>query len=245
MKDFVLALEEIKPAFGVDDKSLENSFRGGIYNHGKQFDKVFKLGNDLIQSIQSSSSANPLLSVLLEGQNGSGKTALAAKLALDSGFPYVKMISPEQFVGFTEYAKVAAIAKVFEDAYKSPLSLIVLDDIERLLEFVHIGPRFSNQILQNLVVLLKKKPPNEDRKLLVIGTTSMKEVLKELEVVNCFNTTLHVPNIMQSNELTAVLSVFNCPSTELQAIAAEFDQKYTTFGIPVKTLMLAIDLAKE
>ena len=95
MKDFVLALEEIKPAFGVDDKSLENSFRGGIYNHGKQFDKVFKLGNDLIQSIQSSSSANPLLSVLLEGQNGSGKTALAAKLALDSGFPYVKMISPE------------------------------------------------------------------------------------------------------------------------------------------------------
>ena len=116
MKDFILALEEIKPAFGVDDKSLESSFRGGIYNHGKQFDKVFKLGNDLIQSIQSSSSANPLLSVLLEGQNGSGKTALAAKLALDSGFPYVKMISPEQFVGFTEYAKVSAIAKVLPPA---------------------------------------------------------------------------------------------------------------------------------
>ena len=85
--------------------------------------------------------------MLFEGQNGSGKTALAAQLALDSGFPYVKMISPEQFVGYTEYAKVQAIAKVFEDAYKSPLSLIVLDDIERLLEFVHIGPRFSNQIL--------------------------------------------------------------------------------------------------
>jgi len=51
MRDFSLATEEIKPAFGVDDKSLESSFRGGIYNHGKQFDKVFKLGNDLIQSI--------------------------------------------------------------------------------------------------------------------------------------------------------------------------------------------------
>ena len=45
------------------------------------------------------------------------------------------------------FAKVQAIAKIFEDAYKSPLSLIVLDDIERLLEFVHIGPRFSNAVL--------------------------------------------------------------------------------------------------
>jgi vesicle-fusing ATPase len=44
--------------------------------------------------------------VLLEGQNGSGKTALAAKIALESQFPYVKMITPEQFVGYTEFAKV-------------------------------------------------------------------------------------------------------------------------------------------
>ena len=104
---------------------------------------------------------------------------------------------------------------MFEDAYKSPLSLIVLDDIERLLEFVHIGPRFSNQILQALVVLLKKKPPNENRKLLVIGTTSMKDILKDLEVINCFNTTLHVPSILKSSELTAILSNFNCSSHEI------------------------------
>jgi hypothetical protein len=37
---------------------------------------------------------------------------------------------------------------VFEDAYRSPLSVIILDDIERLLEYVPIGPRFSNTILQ-------------------------------------------------------------------------------------------------
>ena len=35
----------------------------------------------------------------------------------------------------------------------------MLDDIERLLEFVPIGPRFSNTILQTLLVLLKKQPP--------------------------------------------------------------------------------------
>jgi vesicle-fusing ATPase len=147
MKDFLLALEEVKPSFGVDDKSLENSFRGGIYNHGSSFAHVYSLCQDFVQSVKKSSSANPLLSILLEGDNGSGKTALAAKIAVDSGFPFVKMISPEHYVGYTDFAKVQAINKVFEDAYKSPLSLIVLDDIERLLEFVHIGPRFSNLVL--------------------------------------------------------------------------------------------------
>jgi len=44
--------------------------------------------------------------VLLEGENGSGKTALAAKIAIDSGFPFVKMISPENYIGFTDFAKV-------------------------------------------------------------------------------------------------------------------------------------------
>lgn len=49
--------------------------------------------------------------------------------------------------------------KVFDDAYKSQLSCVVVDDIERLLDYVPIGPRFSNLVLQALLVLLKKPPP--------------------------------------------------------------------------------------
>jgi len=46
------------------------------------------------------------LTVLLEGVSGSGKTALAAKLAIESDFLFVKMISPEMFVGKPDFAKV-------------------------------------------------------------------------------------------------------------------------------------------
>ena len=35
-------------------------------------------------------------------------------------------------------------AQIFEDAYKSPLSTIVIDDIERLLEYAPLGPRFEH-----------------------------------------------------------------------------------------------------
>jgi len=36
-------------------------------------------------------------------------------------------------VGFSEQQKVQAINKTFNDSYKSPLSVIVIDNIERLI----------------------------------------------------------------------------------------------------------------
>lgn len=51
---------------------------------------------------------------------------------------------------------------------------VLQDDIERLLEYVAIGPRFSNVVLQALLVLVKRQPP-DGRRLLVIGTSSRSE----------------------------------------------------------------------
>jgi ATP-dependent 26S proteasome regulatory subunit len=66
----------------------------------------------------------------MHGPPRSGKTALAASIAMASGFPYVKFISPEAMVGFNEFAKVQYLSKVFNDSCKSPASLIVVDNIE-------------------------------------------------------------------------------------------------------------------
>ena len=79
------------------------------------------------------STRTPLVSILLHGPSGSGKTALGATIASQSQFPFIKLISPDSMVGFNENQKVAAISKVFADSNKSPLSVIVVDNIERLL----------------------------------------------------------------------------------------------------------------
>ncbi|KHN25360.1 Vesicle-fusing ATPase [Glycine soja] len=71
------------------------------------------------------------------------------------------LVSAKSMIGLHESTKCAQIIKVFEYSYKSPLSVIILDDIERLLEYVPIGPRFSNLISQTLLVLLKRFPPKE------------------------------------------------------------------------------------
>lgn len=181
-----MALEEVKPAFGMDSKSLENSVRGGFYLYGSQMIDLHKTCLEFIKSVQKSEKTT-LLTVLLEGCNGSGKTAIAAKLAMESNFLYVKLISPEMFVGKPDFSKVQEIVKIFEDAYKSSLSLIILDDLERLIEYISIGSRFSNLLLQALLILIKKKPANPERKLMIIGTTSQRDVLEQLELVSCFN----------------------------------------------------------
>ena len=71
--------------------------------------------------------------LLLPGSPGAGKTALATVIAKNSNFPFVKICSPESMVGFTESAKCLAIKKIFDDAYKSQLSVVVVDNIERLI----------------------------------------------------------------------------------------------------------------
>lgn len=69
----------------------------------------------------------------MHGIPGSGKTALAATIAQRSGFPFIKLISPANMVGFSEWEKIAYINKVFNDSYKSPMSVVVVDSIERLI----------------------------------------------------------------------------------------------------------------
>ena len=51
----------------------------------------------------------------------------------------VKFISSEDIVGMPTVYKVSYLIKAFDDAYKSPKSMIILDNLERLVEYVEIG----------------------------------------------------------------------------------------------------------
>jgi len=181
-----------------------------------------------------------MISILLSGKPGCGKSAFAAKLALDSGFPFIKMITPEDYVGYTETSRVSKITKIFEDAYKSRYSIIIVDDIERHLEYVPIGPRFSNIVLQALIVLFKKKPPN-GRKLLVIGTTSKQNVLKEMNFLTSCNAILEVPSITDGDDVVRVLESFGGFSGEdLKYIRSNYK---STAGI--KSLLTIAETARQ
>ena len=159
MGDFEHALaNDCKPAFGQADEALEHFLAGGVVKWGPSVNNLLEEGQMLIQQVRSPDTRG-FVSVLVEGPPNAGKTSLAASIAKASGFPFVKVCSPEDMVGFSEMAKCLQLKKVFTDAYKSPFSVILVDCIERLLDYGPIGPRYSNTVLQALLVLLKTKPP--------------------------------------------------------------------------------------
>lgn len=143
--DFMQALKEVKPAFGVDDDEFANLIPNGIIQWGPKVSKLFNEGSLFTQQVRNSP-RTPLVSVLIEGPLGSGKTSIAAHLAKQSDFPFVKLISPETLVGYSETSKAAKITKIFDDAHKSQLSFIILDDLERLIgKMTFFFFFFSNQ----------------------------------------------------------------------------------------------------
>lgn len=117
MEDFLSALDEVKPAFGATISTLDSYRLHGMVDYGPRYQHLLSSCRTLVRQVQSSE-ATPLITTLLEGSQGTGKTALAATVAIESGFPFVKVVSAEAMVGYSEAAKCQYIAKIFDDAYK-------------------------------------------------------------------------------------------------------------------------------
>lgn len=200
--DFLLALSEVKPAFGVNEEDLTLNFPYGIIEYNTRVHSVFEKLRSFVEEVKHSDTER-LISVLLHGEPGVGKTATASMLALRSEFPFIKMLSAESLVGMSEAMKINTIDNIFRDVYKSPLNVLVIDKIETLINYVPIGPRFSNDILQMLIVNLNKKPPG-GRRLLIIGTTLQYSVMKHMTLAENFTKTIELKKIKQLDEIQAV-----------------------------------------
>lgn len=239
--DFERALEDVEPKFGAKSQELKAHYRNGFVPYGDSFDMLMGTLERLVEQVRVSD-RTPLMSVLLQGPPASGKTAIAAKLAVDSGFPFVRMIGADEMIGYSESSKSQMIHKAFMDSYKSPLSLIFLDDIERLIDYVPIGPRFSNTVLQTLLVLLKKIPPDDGRRLLVIGTTSNAHLLEDLGLIQAFGVTQAVPLLEEPKDICEVLRVAGHMSEkDARSIAKSMHSK----SIGIKKLLMVAEMAKQ
>ncbi|GAB2229919.1 hypothetical protein Droror1_Dr00014175 [Drosera rotundifolia] len=237
MDDFLNALQEVKSAFGASTDDLQRCRLNGMIDCGERHEHIRQRAMLLSEQVRQSR-GSPIMTCLLEGPSGSGKTAIAATVGIESDFPYVKIISAESMIGLSESTKSAQIVKVFEDAYKSPLSIIILDDIERLLEYVAIGPRFSNLIVQTLLVLLKRLPP-QGKNLLVMGTTSEVSFLDSVGLRDAFSVTYHVPTLRfeDAKKVLQQLNVFS--EHEIDSAAEALND------ITIKKLYMLIEMAAQ
>ncbi|KAG5980307.1 hypothetical protein E4U55_004172 [Claviceps digitariae] len=243
--DFRQALAQIKPHYGVPEEEIEGAIELGIISYSQELDSSIENVMSTILGVRDSDLSRS--SILFHGPSGAGKTALAAHLALRSDFPLVKMVTPQDLVNCRdEFAKADYVHKAFLDAYKSPASIIVLDEIESLIDWNEMGSSFSRVILRALRTLIVAKPPKNHR-LLVLATTSELPVLRMLKLDKAFIVKLAVPGISTLDELNAILKGSGSfDSDEIAHVIAVVQQRMRseTLRIGIKTIVNAISHAK-
>ncbi|OAG29627.1 vesicle-fusing ATPase [Nematocida displodere] len=195
MKDFEQALEETVPAFGVS-KSLR--LPEPLY-HYPSAKKAIAEGEKMVQRLKNKENGklSQTLSLMLSGHPGVGKTTIAEIVAKHSEIPFIRVISPRDLVGKEEHEKVIYIKKTFKDAYRSSESIVVLDDIEGLMDYVAIGPRFSNSVLQAIKIFAKNQAKY---RVLVIGTTADASLMEESGILRSFDEHVTVSPISKEDK---------------------------------------------
>merc|ERR1711964_177202 len=96
------------------------------------------------------------------------------------------------------------------------------------------------QVLQALLVLIKRPPP-PGRKLMVIGTTSSVEHMKLLGLPSVFLTTLHVPLLSRPSEIAAVLK----DSSELRPKVIDEISNAIKHPIAIKRMLNVLETTRQ
>ena len=125
-------------------------------------------------------------------------------------------------------------------------------------DFTPIGPRFSNTVLQTLLVLLAKRPP-KDRRLLIIATSSLRPVLTDLGISEVFDSEMRVPPISSLRAVVRVLDeleIFPNDTERIQLITmlqqaglgnldAPEDDTSSRLNIGVKKLLSIAEMSRQ
>ncbi|KAH0474939.1 MAG: uncharacterized protein KVP18_001297 [Porospora cf. gigantea A] len=241
--DFQAALGEVRPAYGAEEGVFENQYPHGIIEFSSEVNRVLKTLETLTEQVRESPSTS-CLSCCLTGAKGSGKSALAAYVAVKAMFPFMKLISPDDMVGFGELAKVDKLNRTFQDAYKSQLSLVMIDNVERLMDYSPMGPRFSNNVLQALMILMNKAPPTAGRRIFIIATTSQPEFMEDCGFLNNCQVVLTSPLARTQRSITKIMKESEMTRNFPKDVISEFLQKIPE-PVGVKLVLQAAEMAAQ
>lgn len=117
-RDFQQAILAINPAYTHSEVHvISNYLPLGYLPCGDAHDLVIDESLELIHSLKQSGTAR-MQTLFLYGPRGSGKTALAAHLAMMGKFSFVKIFTATELVGRPDIVKVDLLHQTFNDAFK-------------------------------------------------------------------------------------------------------------------------------
>jgi len=249
---FDLALEEVMPELGkkkVDDQ-LSFMYNRGIIDFNAQTAEIKELVKKLLSTMgRGQSSSMNRQALLLRGDGGTGKSAMAAYIANEvAKWPFIRVISADNYVGAADITVCSSINKIFTDAYKSNQSIIILDDVERLIGYT-MGPRFSNAVLQAILTCIRRYNTTDPERKVFIVATCTHEVSRELDLDKKFDFVRNMPMVRTAKEFETILIESEhdkiCTPNVEEIVKAFPSSKSKTGGVGISDLLTVLELAVD
>jgi SpoVK/Ycf46/Vps4 family AAA+-type ATPase len=200
MDDFLKGVKDIKSIFGdVSDQISKYCDKPlVIWSH-------FKLASmDLLDKVESLSEGH-IMRILVHDKSYTGKTTLACQVVQQLHPSCARMINSMLLSTVTNPCHT--IHKTFDEITKVSDGVIILDALERLIEWCPLGVRINNQILQSLLVEMTQHIiPTQ--KTLVIMTCDNKTLIDELGMTDLFDYVYELPNQIEVEDA----KLFGLPS---------------------------------
>lgn len=133
--------------------------------------------------------------LLLHGQAGCGKTALAIRVVTSAPFEYIKIIDAESLITLNEAQRIQRVTSIFHDAQKAESACIVFDSVERIVELIDTGAQvvLSHRLLHVLHTLIESKPRPGARVMVVATSSATASIMRKvLRLEDLFRVRLQV-----------------------------------------------------
>lgn len=167
MEHFIDALESIEPIYGRNNKKIERMIPE---NYESNFTEKY---NTVLSEISNCFNKQyNFKKYLIKGNSRSGKTTLVADLALKGQIKLTKLVRAIDMISMDEIGKINYIGDIILESYNSSDSLVIIDDVEILINFVQLidSVSYSNRLYQVLLTILKTFPENKNNRLTLIIT---------------------------------------------------------------------------
>lgn len=170
--DFLRAIAEIKPQFGLHSPFIDTICSKPFELYSSSYASIYSDIREKIERLKTGS----FLSILLTGDTYTGKTTLAANVAKECGYSCVRFINSEEMIKRQPNSE-KYLYETFLSGSSLESFLIVLDSVEKLIEYSKLGNYANNRVLQVIYSILDRAVTNRTVILLTSSNESIMDFL--------------------------------------------------------------------